>query len=165
MKYRNYLSEKLASKAVTVILLLLIFNTIADAKVFQMGCRNYRFEGSKWYNYSADKRGDVIVPNRLIVRLASRGKPVTSDFTGIGISGVKIGLRRILGDFYVIEIDPKVDPFNVAQELYQSAVFDYVEFDALGSCASTPQDPYFYQQWNLDDGLKMGSETFETINK
>ena len=69
----------------------------------------------------------------------------------LGISGVKIISRRLLGDYFILKIDPDVDPFNVAMSLFQSIKFDYVEFDALGSYTATPQDPYFQQQWNLDN--------------
>ncbi|MBU1063228.1 S8 family serine peptidase [bacterium] len=151
MKSTNYSNGKIAKKAIIVILSLLISNMIANAQVFQIGNREYRFKDSKWFNYSSGIKGDIIVPDRLIVRLASREKPVTSDFKNLGISGVNVISRRLLGDYYVLEIAPNVDPFNVVQTLFQSAVFEYVEFDALGTYAATPQDPYFPEQWNLDD--------------
>ena len=43
-----------------------------NAQVFKLGTREYRFIDSTWYNYSSNIQGDVIVPERLIVRLSSR---------------------------------------------------------------------------------------------
>jgi subtilisin family serine protease len=151
MKSTNSPNGKVVTVAIMLALSLLVSNTIAVAQVFQIGNREYRFEDLKWYNYSSGKRGDVIVPDRLIVRMTNRERPVTADFTNLSISGVNVMPRRLLADYYVIEIDPSEDPFSIAQTLFQSSAFEYVEFDALGTYSSTPQDPYFPQQWNLDD--------------
>lgn len=144
--------EKSLRSNLTVILAILTFGGIINAQVFQMGNRVYRFENSKWFNYSSGSKGDRIIPERLIVRLSNNKKPVLSDFTKLGITtNIEISCRRILGNYYVIEIDSNGNPFQIAQTLYNSNDFQYVEFDALGSYALQPQDPQFSQQWNLDE--------------
>ncbi len=151
MKLTHYLYSKTLKNNINVLLLIVSCVTMVNGQVFQMGNREYRFENSEWFNYSTGTMGDVIVPHRLIVRLASRERPTLEDFTDLGVSSVDIISRRILADYYVIEVEPNADPFNVAQTLFQSSEFGYVEFDALGTYTGTPQDPYFPQQWNLDD--------------
>ncbi len=118
MKYTNYSSRKVSSKAIMVVLSLLVFGTMVNAQVFKMGNRDYRFEDSKWLNYSSGIRGDVIVPERLIVRLTSRKKPTTSDFMNIGISGVSVVSKRLLADYYVLEIKPNFPPEDKGKMYY-----------------------------------------------
>ena len=140
-----------------MILAILTFGGIINAQVFKMDSRVYRFENSKWFNYSSGSKGDKIIPERLIVRLSNKRKPVLSEFTKLGITDIEISPRRILGNYYVIEIDSDGNPFEIAQKLYDSNDFEYVEFDALGNYAVEPQDPQFPYQWNLDETkLRMG---------
>ncbi len=107
--------EKLLRNKLKVILAILTFGGIINAQVFQMGNRVYRFENSKWFNYSSGSKGDRIIPERLIVRLSNNKKPVLSDFTKLGITtNIEISPRRILGNYYVIEINPNGNPFQIA---------------------------------------------------
>jgi len=151
MKSKNCTYNQFVGRTIYIISLMLIFCTIADSQVFQLGIREYRFEDSKWFNYSSGRKGDTIVPNRLIVRMASREKPEPFHFNNLGISEVNVVSRRLLADYYIIEINSNLNPFEVAETLFRSSYFDYVEFDALGSYAKTPSDPEFSNQWNLDD--------------
>ncbi|MBC8395465.1 MAG: S8 family serine peptidase [Candidatus Marinimicrobia bacterium] len=151
MKLIHYLGSKTLRNNIVILLLLLSCVTIVNGQSFQMGNREYRFEDSEWFNYSTGTRGDIIIPHRMIVKLASGERPTATDFINLGISGANVISRRILGDYYVIEVDPNMDPFNIAQTLFQNSAFQYVEFDAIATPAVTPLDPEFPQQWNLDD--------------
>jgi len=72
MYYQNYFTVKISIITITTFLSLLILTTMINAQVFKLGTREYRFIDSTWYNYSSNIQGDVIVPERLIVRLSSR---------------------------------------------------------------------------------------------
>ena len=72
MKFINDSNGKVTGKVITVILSLLILNTIANAQLFKIENREYRFEDSNRFNYSSGKRNDVIVSQRLIIRLTRK---------------------------------------------------------------------------------------------
>jgi len=56
----------------------------------------------------------------------------------------------LFGNYYVEEVLPSQDPFTTADIIYNSPLFDYVEFDALGHVHTSPNDPlYASEQWNL----------------
>lgn len=128
-----------------------------------MGNREYRFEDSKWFNYSSGRKGDIIVPSRLIVRLTSKEKPELIHFKNLGISEVNAISKRLLGDYYIIEISSNLNPFEIAETLFRSSEFNYVEFDAIGSYAATPSDPQFSNQWNLDDTKLRMEEAWDIL--
>lgn len=125
-----------------------LLNHEATSQQFELGARSYKFEDSKWYNYSSGKKGDEIYPYRLIVRLQDHKKPSLDDFSHTGISDVKNISDRLFGDYYTIALDKKSDPFAAAKLLYESDRFDYVEFDAFFRIHSTPNDYYWNNTWN-----------------
>lgn len=77
------------------------------------------------------------------MRLASRGKPESTIFSQLDISGVRVVSRRLLSDYFVLENDGDRHPFQTAKKIFESPLFDYVEFDARGTFSSTPQDSGF----------------------
>ncbi len=134
---------------IAVTLLLVTSHIFGQLHQFMLQGREYRQEEGKWYTFVEGRKGDQIIPQRLIVRLKDRGFMESFDFQRLNISGVSLGSPRFLGGFYVLSIAPERDPFQIAFILQRSDLFDILEFDALGQRCDTPNDPQYSQQWNL----------------
>ena len=139
----------------TVVFFLLPIEMFAQE--FELGIRQYKQEGGKWYIYNNGVKCDRIVPNRLIVRKKSKEKPKKSDFEKLNITGAQIKDKRYIGGFYVLNIDESKNPFEIAEKIYQSADYNYLEFDTYVSFCSEPGETnYESYQWNLkSDRLDM----------
>ncbi|NIW48244.1 MAG: S8 family serine peptidase, partial [Gammaproteobacteria bacterium] len=112
----------------------------------------YRQEDGKWYNYVQNRRGDEIIPERLVVRMSDRGSLESFDFGELGIKGVSLASQRYLNGFYVLHIAESENPFNIARILETTGLFDQLHFDGfdgIGRNPATPDDPKFSEQWNL----------------
>jgi len=48
-----------------------------------------------------------------------------------------------------VKVKSPQNPFVVASLFKENPLFDYVEFDAIGVFHTTPNDPYYSNQWNL----------------
>lgn len=121
------------------------------ANTFTLGERIYQKEGNKWYNYTSGVKGDQMYLYRMIVRTQNRSAPTENDFTNLNLHGFNLNPRSLLGNYYIIEINSNEDPINIAQIIYGSSIFDYIEFDAVGHYSSTPNDDFFTNQWALQD--------------
>lgn len=121
----------------------------AQVQRFALQNREYRLEGNKWFTFFDGKKGDEIIPQRLIVRLKDRGHVESLDFQRLNIGGVSMGSRRFLDGYYVLAIPAESDPFDVASTLEKTGQFDVLEFDTYGTYDATPNDPNYSQQWNL----------------
>ncbi|TFH46706.1 MAG: hypothetical protein E4G94_01855, partial [ANME-2 cluster archaeon] len=135
-----------------VVLVLIVFIIPLDifSQEYAMGSRLYKQENGKWYNYYDGIKCDQIVPNRLIVRMSSKLKPTNNNFEKLGIANIKVNPKRYTGGYYVINIEKEEDSFMIANKIYQSIDYDYVEFDSYVSFCSIPQDiEYDSNQWNL----------------
>ncbi|KAA3610662.1 MAG: hypothetical protein DWQ05_21840 [Calditrichaeota bacterium] len=123
----------------------------AQDKLFKLDTKEYRFNENdqKWYTYFQNRFGDQILLNRVIVRFTDRRKIEDFEFTKYGIYDVNLISKRFLSGFYVLKVSQSSDPFLVAQQLLDSGQFDVLEFDALGSQESTPNDNKYQDQWNL----------------
>jgi subtilisin family serine protease len=116
---------------------------------FTLQGREYRLEGQKWYAFFEGKKGDEIIPHRLIVRLKDKGFVENIDFQRLNVSGITLGSERFLDGFYVLTIAPDQNPFQIASALEASGKFDVLEFDVIGQRNRIPSDPLYSQQWNL----------------
>ncbi|KAA3658206.1 MAG: hypothetical protein DWQ10_11645, partial [Calditrichaeota bacterium] len=150
-----------------VIAVTLFFTACLNAQDnrFRLDTKEYRFneKDKKWYTYFQNRFGDRILLNRVIARFADRRNIEKFNFTEHGISDVIPVSKRFLDGFYVLEISPNGDPFLVAQHLFNTGMFDVLEFDALGKQASTPNDNKYQDQWNLDS-TKLDMEKAWDIN-
>ena len=131
------------------ILALVTSDLYGQLQQFTIQGREYRLEGEKWYTFFEGKKGDQVIPHRLIVRLKDKGFVENFNFLSLNINGVSLGSERFLDGFYVLTIAPDRDPFQIASALQASGKFDVLEFDAIGERHGTPNDPWFPQQWNL----------------
>nr|MBC8174355.1 S8 family serine peptidase [Candidatus Neomarinimicrobiota bacterium] len=129
----------------------LVITSQLVANTFLLGDRVYKDEGGKWYNYYLGQKCDEIVPERMIIRKKNQSTPTDDDFYALNLSGISVEPNALLGNYYIIEIDPDKDPFTIALVLYQSEVFEYIEFDAIVKYFMTPNDEYFHYQWSLKD--------------
>jgi hypothetical protein len=72
------------SSALLLILLTLVALITSDVfgqlQRFTLQNREYRLEGNKWYTFFEGKKGDEIIPQRLIVRLKDRGYVENFEF-------------------------------------------------------------------------------------
>lgn len=121
----------------------------AQLQRFTLQEKEYRLEGNKWFSFFEGKKGDEIIPQRLIVRLKDRGYIETFDFQRVSISGVSMGSQRFLDGFYVLTISTDRNVFDIVSTLERTQLFDVLEFDAIGERQGAPNDPNFSQQWNL----------------
>ena len=121
---------------------------------FSLGDRNYILENDKVYTDSYGNKGSEMFPYRLIVRKHNRTAPTENDLLSRNLTGgITIVHDRLLGDYYIIEIDLALDPFNTATTLHNSTDFEYVEFDAIARFnSSAPNDSLWNDQWNLQSG-------------
>jgi subtilisin family serine protease len=150
MNLRKYFETLQKSKLLIAVTLLLVTSHIfGQFQQFMLQGREYRQEEGKWYTFFEGRKGDQIIPHRLIVRLKDRGFIESFDFQRFNISGVSMGSPRFLEGFYVLSIAPDHDPFQIASLLQRSSLFDILEFDAIGQRCDTPNDPQYSQQWNL----------------
>lgn len=131
--------------------ILLTINMSLFANTFYLGERIYKQEGSKWFNYSTGERGDQMVPNRMIIRKLNRSKPTPLDFNTLNLQGITIKQTKLFGSYFIIEVGSDKDPFSVAVSIYESEIFDYIEFDAIGTYFQSPNDDYFDNQWGLQE--------------
>jgi subtilisin family serine protease len=134
---------------IVALLALTTSDLYAQLQRFTLQNREYRFEGNKSFTFLEGKKGDEIIPQRLIVRLKDRGHVESFDFQQLNINGVSMGSRRFLDGYYVLTISPDRDAFDIASTLERTQLFDVLEFDAIGERHGTPNDPNFGQQWNL----------------
>lgn len=134
---------------VVALLALTTSDLYAQLQRFTLQNREYRLEGNKWFTFFEGKKGDEIIPQRLIVRLKDRGDVESFDFQRLNISGVSMGSRRFLNGFYVLTILSDRYAFQIASVLEKTALFDVLEFDAYGTWDGTPNDPQYPNQWNL----------------
>ncbi len=132
-----------------VLLLLSAVTGQLHAQLFRLQDREYRLVEGKWHSFHKGEKGDQVVPDRLIVRLKDRGDLRRFDFSRAGIQNVEVVSEELFGGFYVIKVKPPYDPFTIASSLSKNALFDYVEFDAIGEFHATPNDPLYGNQWNL----------------
>jgi len=131
---------------IVALLALTTSDLYAQLQRFTLQNKEYRLEGNKWFTFFEGKKGDEIIPQRLIVRLKDRGEIETFDFQRVNISGVSLGSRRFLDGFYVLTISIDHNPFDIASALERTQLFDVLEFDAIGERHGTPNDPNFGQQ-------------------
>ncbi|MDI6804820.1 MAG: S8 family serine peptidase, partial [Bacteroidota bacterium] len=148
IKYIKTLWQKYLS-FIVLITILSSTNGLSQLQQFKLQGRDYHLDGKNWYTFFEGKKGDEIIPNRLIVRLKDKGFIENLDFQRLSINGVSMGSARFLDGFYVLSIAPDRDPFYIASALQQSGRFEILEFDAKGKRLETPNDPLFPQQWNL----------------
>lgn len=166
METKSYFKGRTFIQMLIGCFFLLITFSDGGSQTFQLGVCEYRLVDGNWYNFSTGAKGDEIVPTRLVIRRADRGDLNQFDFQKLGVVNVEVVSNRLLGGYYVLRIREDQDPFTVAQTLFESPLIDYVEFDALGQYLVTPNDPYFSNQWNLDNTkLRMESTWNISIGK
>ncbi|MCH8070247.1 MAG: S8 family serine peptidase, partial [Candidatus Marinimicrobia bacterium] len=124
-------------------------HSYAQPQQFSLQGKEYRFENDKWYTFFKGKKGDEIIPQRLVVRLKNRGQIEVFDFDRLNINGISFGSSRFLNGYYVLLIEQYQDPFNIASALEKSGEFDVLLFDALGKRQCAPDDQSYSTQWNL----------------
>lgn len=125
-------------------------NIFAQIETQNIQGKEYKIIEGKWYSYFEGKKGDEIVPTRLIVRLKDKGYLENFNFKNLNLNGVSIGSNRFLNGYYVLTIDSTINQFETAKILEASNLFDVVEFDAIGKfLVLIPKDPFFDLQWNL----------------
>jgi hypothetical protein len=138
----NLSNKFIYMKICIVLLFFLIYNNDMQGRVYKL------IEG-EWFNFSSGKKGDQIVPERLIVRLSSRNSLKSYNFSELGLQNITVISNKLLGDYYGLAILGSQDPFNVATILSNCSDFDYIEFDAWGETLSVPNDNYYPSQWNM----------------
>ncbi|MDP2208004.1 MAG: hypothetical protein Q8K98_04420 [Bacteroidota bacterium] len=125
-------------------------NIFAQIEIQNIQGKEYKIIEGKWYPYFEGKKGDEIVPTRLIVRLKDKGYLENYNFKNLNLNGILIGSNRFLNGYYVLTIDSTSNPFETAKILEESNLFDVVEFDAIGKfLVLIPKDFFFVDQWNL----------------
>ena len=133
----------------TIIIAMLFYLSYAQLTSFSLGTDNYTLHQGYWY--STDKNGkilDKIIPNRLIVRKPSRDTVLPDDFKSLGLEGfVNIDPYALIGNYYVISLDYSVEPISTAKRIFNSGIFDYIEFDAIGQWLDTPNDTMRWTPW------------------
>lgn len=123
--------------------LIFLIATNVKSQQIEIGQYDYKFENSKWYRYSGEKKQCQIIPNRMIIRLTNRERPNENHFNNLKISGVNVISGRLLCDYFIIQIDSTVNAFNVAKKLYESNDIESFEFDAVVKFHASPNDTYY----------------------
>ena len=142
--------QKIFIPVTLLILMLLSFtSSYAQLQKFTLQEREYRFENGKWFTFFEGKIGDEIIPERLIVQLKDKSYIENFDFQRLDIEDISLASPRFLEGFYVLSINPKSSPIEIALTLERTGLFEVLEFDAIGKRHITPGDPMFNQQWNL----------------
>jgi len=138
--------------------ILFLTSIVYCGDTLSLGFREYRTADGEWYNYSAGSQGDKMDIYRLIVRKSDRTKPTLGDFSTLKITGVEIGQYRVVADYYTIIVDSSETPQKIASIIFNSSIFDYVEFDPVTILFETPSDTYFDLQWAMqNDKMRMES--------
>jgi len=148
-KKSNFLCRKYLVYFLLSAFLMIDLQAQTEPQIFKLGVREYRFVEGKWYNFSSGRKGDQIVPDRLVVRLKDRSDLRRFDFSRIGLQNLEIVSGELFGGYYVVKVKAPQDPFAVASLLKEDPLFDYIEFDAIGKIQASPNDPYYGNQWNL----------------
>jgi len=75
-----------------------------EPQIFKLGVREYRLVEGKWHNFSSGRKGDQIVPDRLVVRLKDRSDLRRFDFSRIGFQNLEIVSGELFGGYYVVKV-------------------------------------------------------------
>lgn len=144
-----YLNNKVSWKLFGLFFIFLIFSGNVFTQDFIINDRHYRVFNDKWHTFFNGNKGDQIVLDRFVVRLKNHEDVRKFNFSGEGFNNIEVVSRKLAGDYYVVKINNSHDAFKVFRSLSMHPAFDYVEFDAIGEFHSTPNDPYYTNQWNL----------------
>ncbi len=132
-------------------------------QTFSLRGTEYQQVDGEWYNFSDGFQGDLVVPERIVVRLSGGATFSGYDFSKVGgAQGLTQEGRALPGDYYVFRVDSTRAPFTVAADFAADPLIDYVGFDAFGLFLSggsgdfTPDDVLWDSggldgtgQWNL----------------
>jgi len=143
---------KKCNNLISIFFVFILFTSLlvcAQTQKFKLQESEYRYENGKWYATFDGRIGDMIIPERLIVRLKTKGYLEHFDFRSYNLKGVSLGSRRFLDGFYVLQIGSDLNPFDVVEKLVETNLFQEIAFDQLGKRDNTPNDPHFNLQWNL----------------
>jgi len=134
-----------------IIILMQLTGSFVYAQLnFNLQGREYRLHNGKWYYYNG-QLCDEIIPDRIIARFSSKYRSQSINIKNVGISGFKVKGAPFLGEYYLLKVSEKNDPFSVALSLEKTHLFDLLLFDCWCHCANAPNDDHFPDQWNLDD--------------
>jgi len=86
----NFLSRKYLFYFLLSTFIMIHLQAQTEPQIFKLGVREYRLVEGKWYNFSSGRKGDQIVPDRLVVRLKDRSDLRRFDFSHIGLHNLEI---------------------------------------------------------------------------
>ena len=135
------------------LVLVVLSVSLLLAEVFYLGDLEYREVDEKWFRFENNVQYDEIEPYRMIVRFSDGRNAHHSDFSEIGLQNISVESSELLGGYYVLEFDSFSNPFQTASSLFESELFDYLEFDIYLIKCDIPNDPPFSNPdsypWNL----------------
>lgn len=139
-------------------LFAVLFAGNISAQSLTIAGNEYELINGAWYKMFNDRKGDRIIPSRLIVRLQDGGNVQNLDFDTVTMNSILNIGNRFLDGFYVISVKDPQSSFTVAETLEKSGRFEVIEFDAYGKRTATPGDLLYSYQWNLkEDKIRMES--------
>ncbi len=119
----------------------------------------YQKAKSYYYGFTIPTSKEIIVqgeisPNEIIVKYKNGSDPskrLNSVSKTIGNQGAKVSqLNENLG-FALVKLSNRNEYFNTMDKLANDPNIEYVEPNYLAHIAQTPNDPYYTQQWGLQD--------------
>ena len=85
-----------------------------------------------WYTVANGRKGDEIILSRLIVRPKPGIDMNNFDFPAVGVPPLSI-INVFLDDFFILDTSELSDPIDIAKKLWDTGLFESVEFDAYGT--------------------------------
>ncbi len=86
----------------------------------------------EWYHVSDGKKTDRASLARLITKPKSGIDMNSFNYQAAGVPTLSI-VSELLAGYYILDTSGLADPFDVANKLWNTGGFDYLQFDAYGT--------------------------------
>ena len=130
--------------------MILNFEAFSQDSTKTIKGKTYGKFGDNWYTVTERGKGYRVDLNHLVVRLNTRGSMQNFDPKEIELEHLKITRDNFAANYYELEIPSKLDPFNFAELLESTQMFEKILFNVFARLNADPNDPIFENQWNLD---------------
>lgn len=111
---------------------------------FQYG----KFAGT-WFTVVGSQKADLVDTAHIILRLRNRGDVRGFNFRLAGLPVLKDVRGKFAEDFYEVEVPHGVNAFDALEALDRTGEFQDAFLNVLIRVDTTPDDPYYSNQWNL----------------
>lgn len=110
----------------------------------------YAMSDDRWYVVSDDRPAALIDRNFLVVRFIGGARLENYDLQALGLPRLENVMGRFADGHYVLRTPPGWNPFEVADAMDKTGIFEDIHFSVLYEpFSSTPDDDHYDDQWNL----------------